>query len=289
MKQEPKIRVRLFGGLGNQLFQYFAGLDVATKLDSRLELDFRWITSAYSHDKSDIQDFEFLKNIQMITTQNSGQLNYSFERLKTKLAQKSLFLAKLFNLDVPRNSGFNQIRFRGGNLELRGYYQSYLYFQNLNLSLGRNVWKLNFESTRFREIKNILAVEPFIAMHVRGGDYLRRTSIYHKLDVRYFDDSLMSLRSELGDIRTFVFTDDCEHAREILKEIPGLEFFDQEGLRASEAMILISMAKGIIISNSTFSYWAAIINSGRFIIAPKYWFLNTKVDDNLYPPNWQLR
>jgi hypothetical protein len=156
------------------------------------------------------------------------------------------------------------------------------------LPIRKNFWKLSFESTRFLEIKNILAAEPFIAMHIRGGDYLRTSSVYHKLDIRYFEDSLMSLRNELGGIRTFVFTDDYDYARKILKEIPGLEFLDQKGLRASEAMILISMAAGIVISNSTFSYWAAIINSSRFIIAPRYWFLNTKVDDNLYPPHWKL-
>jgi hypothetical protein len=224
----------------------------------------------------------------MITVENSGQINYLFERLKTKLAQRSLFFAKSFKLDVPRTSSFNEIRSSRGNLELRGYYQSNLYLRNLNSVLEKNYWKLSFESKRFLEIKNILAAEPFIAIHIRGNDYLDTSSIYHRLDGRYFENSLMSLRSELGSIRTFVFTDDYDYAREILKETPGLDFVDEKGLRASEVMILISMAKGMVISNSTFSYWAAVINSGRFIVAPKYWFLNTKVDENLYPPKWQL-
>ena len=289
MKREPKVRVRLFGGLGNQLFQYFAGLDVATKFNLHVELDTRWITDAYSHGDSDIQDFDFLKNVHRVTTDNDGQINYLFERLKTKLAEKSRFFAKKFCLDVPRSASFNEIKYRGGDLELRGYYQSYLYFQNLISPLEKNFWKLSIESKRFLEIKNILVAEPFIAIHIRGGDYLGTSGIYHRLDVNYFRESLMSLRVELGGIPTFVFTDDYDYAKEILREMPGLEFIDQKGLRASEAMTLISMAKGIVISNSTFSYWAAVINSSRFIVAPKYWFLNTRVDENLYPPKWQLR
>ena len=289
MKLEPSVRVRLFGGLGNQLFQYFAGLDVSRKFDLRLELDSRWITSSYSHDVSDIRDFEFSKHLHIITTENSGEINYFSERLKTKLAQRNLFFAKTFNLDVPKRANFNEIKYNGRYLELRGYYQSYLYFQNLNSPLEKNDWKLGFESEKFLEIKNILAAEPFIAIHVRGGDYLNTSSIYHRLDAKYFEDSLMSLRREIGCIQTFVFTDDYDYAKEILKEIPGLDFINQKGLRASEAMILISMAKGIVLSNSTFSYWAAVINSSRLIIAPKYWFLNTKVDENLYPPKWQLK
>lgn len=288
MKLEQKVRVRLFGGLGNQLFQYFAGLGVSTKFNLRLELDTRWITSSYSHDKTDIQDFEFLKHVNMITTENSGEINYFFESLKTKLAQKSLLLAKTINLDTPSNPNFNEIRSTGKSLELRGYYQSYLYFQNSNSLLEKIDWRLNFESKEFLEIRKSLAAEPFIAIHVRGCDYLNTSSIYHRLDAKYFEDSLMSLRGEIGYIRTIVFTDDYDYAKEILKAIPGLDFINQKGLRGSEAMILISMAKGIVISNSTFSYWAAIINSSRFIIAPKYWFSNTNVDENLYPSNWKL-
>lgn len=289
MKVEPKVRVRLFGGLGNQLFQFFAGLDLSRKFDSKLELDCRWITGTYSHDKSDIQDFEFLNSVHIITKENSGEINYSLERLKTKLAQKSLFFERTFEFNVPSSTGFNEIRFKGTNLELRGYYQSYLYFNNLDSLLEKSYWKLNSESSKFLEIRNILAAEPFIAIHVRGGDYLSKSSIYHRLDAQYFENSMISLKGEIGSIRAFVFTDDYVYAKEILKGISGLVFIDQKGLRASEAMILISMAKGIILSNSTFSYWAAVINSSRFIIAPKYWFLNTKVDENLYPPKWQLR
>ncbi len=289
MNLEPKVRVRLFGGLGNQLFQCFAGLDLSKKLGIRLELDRRWITSNYSHDKSDIQDFEFLKDVEIITTTNFGEVNYSLERFKTKLAQKSLFFAKTFNLDVPKKAGFTEIRYSGSYLELRGYYQSYLYFQSLDLLTKKSDWKLSGESSQFLEIRNILAAEPFIAIHVRGGDYLSKSTLYHRLDAKYFKDSLFSLRDEIGCIRTLVFTDDYDYAKDVLREISGLVFIDQKGLRGSEAMLLMSMAEGIVISNSTFSYWAAVINSSRFIVAPKYWYLNRRVDENLYPPQWQLR
>lgn len=43
LKNNSVIRVRLFGGLGNQLFQYFAGLVVSKYHHAKLEVDSRWI------------------------------------------------------------------------------------------------------------------------------------------------------------------------------------------------------------------------------------------------------
>lgn len=288
MKADQKIRVRLFGGLGNQLFQYFAGLHVAAKFDLQLELDNRWITKSQFHSNSDIQDFKFLNYVDMVTLENSGNINFFFERLKTKFAQKSNLLANSFNIDAPRNPNFQEISLTSNSLELRGYYQTYLYFQDVCARMGKIDWKLNFESENFLEIRNALETEPFIAIHVRGGDYLTASSLYHRLDARYFEKALFSLRNEIGSFRAFVFTDDYGYAKELLKTIPGLIFIDQKGLRASEAMILISMAKGIVISNSTFSYWAAIINASSSVRAPMYWFFNRSVDGTLYPSSWKL-
>ena len=82
--------------------------------------------------------------------------------------------------------------------------------------------------------------------------------------------------------------DDAEYARSIFSSDIGFEFLNQKGLRASEAMILMSSAKGIITANSTFSYWAAMINAGNHIYAPKFWYTNTEADGNLYPPHWKI-
>jgi hypothetical protein len=128
----------------------------------------------------------------------------------------------------------------------------------------------------------------FIAIHVRGADYLQNTHIYHQLTQKYYSNSLIEIKSRLKDIKVYVFSDDITFAKNLLKDYSELEFIDQTGLRASEAMTLMSLAKGIVIANSTFSYWAAMMNTKNQVVAPKFWYENRLVDKDLYPPRWTI-
>ena len=286
MKNTSEISVRLFGGLGNQLFQYFAGLDLSIKSLSKLKIDTRWIDASYSQDNSDIRDFKLLGDKAIIIDRNSGELNFKIERLKTKISKKSQLAAKFWALHSPKTSGFVELAPVKPSIELRGFYQSCKYFDTVTRVLGKQDWNLEIESDLYLEIKSHLDTAPFIAIHVRGTDYLKKPNFYHRLDATYYTESLRRLECVLGKIRIIVFSDDIEYARRMLQNVSSLEFLDQNGLRASEAMLLMSFSKGLITANSTFSYWAAMINAGELITAPKYWYTDTVVDSTFYPPTW---
>ena len=283
-----EITVRLFGGLGNQLFQYFAGLDLSLKSRLPLLIDSRWIEASYSQDGSDIRDFKFINDAQDRNLLNSGRPSYNLERVKTKIAKTSKIAEKFFSISSPSSTGFVELNGFETGVELRGYYQSYKYFQNVSRNFQVSNWSLKNESNSFLKIKNLLSNTPFIALHVRGGDYLTKTQSYHTLESSYYLDSLKEMRYWLNHFAVCVFSDDTEHAKKVLKNIPGLMFIDQTGLRASEAMLLMSEADGIITANSTFSYWAAMINASNHIIAPKLWYAKKLVDVDLYPLEWTI-
>ena len=283
-----EITVRLFGGLGNQLFQYFAGLDLSLKSGLPLSIDSRWIEASYSQDGSDIRDFKFIDDAQDRNILNSGKLNYGLERVKTKIAMKSKIAEKFFAISSPSSTGFVELNGFETGVELRGYYQSHKYFENVFRNFGVNNWSLRNESNSFLKIKSLLSNTPFIALHVRGGDYLAKAHSYHTLESSYYLDSLKEIKHWLNHAAVYVFSDDAEHAQKVLKNIPGLKFIDQTGLRASEVILLMSVADGIIIANSTFSYWAAMINASNHIIAPKLWYANKLVDVDLYPSGWTI-
>ncbi len=280
--------IRLFGGLGNQLFQYFAGLDLSIRSESNLIVDCRWIESNYAQDKSDIRDFQFLKSAETKTIQNFGQPNFILERIKTRIAKEFNAVGYFFKINVPNNTGYFDLKNIKKGMELRGYYQSYKYFDNVSGNSGTTEWSLETESNYFLSLKNKLNTEMFIALHVRGADYLRNANIYHQLTQKYYSDSLKAINSKLKDIKIYVFSDDIAFAKNVLKDCSELEFVDQKGLRASEAMTLMSLAKAIVIANSTFSYWAAMMNTENQVIAPKFWYTNKLVDKDLYPPRWTI-
>jgi hypothetical protein len=286
MKNLDGISVRLFGGLGNQLFQYFAGLDASLKMGSKLTVDMRWIDASYSQSESDIRDFEFSSSLNLISGNESSKLNFTIERLKTIIARSSRIASDFLALNSPTHAGYIDLTKIEVGVELRGYYQAYKYFESVSRVIDMKNWSLKSESNIFLKMKLKLESQPFIAIHVRGGDYLKKGSINHILHKEYYEEGLKKLKVPLGEIKVYVFSDEIDYAKNMLKDLPGLLYLNQKGLRASEAMLLMSLAKGMIIANSTFSYWAAVINTSGSIIAPKYWYTDSEVDKELYPKKW---
>jgi hypothetical protein len=50
----------------------------------------------------------------------------------------------------------------------------------------------------------------------------------------------------------------------------------------------MSDATGIVIANSTYSWWAAKLGRAKQVIAPEQWFRVGIAPRDLYPGNWQL-
>jgi hypothetical protein len=288
MSNVAKVRVRLYGGLGNQIFQYYAGLNTSYLFGIEPEFDTRWLAADGSHPKSNILDFNFMQNMSLVTNESSQKINFRCQKIKNKIAQNSTLFSKAFCLNVPKNSGYVSIPMYKKGIELRGYYQSYDYYESC-VSAGLKInWSLKFESSYFKQLKKDYDKKEFISLHIRGGDYLNKSEIYQQLGSDYYKNSVTKLRLKLGNMNVYVFSDDKSYARHILKNIKGVYFVDQDNLSASESMLLMSMGQGLIIANSTFSYWSAIINAGIYIIAPRFWFTKTAVSEYLYSPEWQV-
>jgi len=86
----------------------------------------------------------------------------------------------------------------------------------------------------------------------------------------------------------WVFTDDALHAHAILEEIGcSFKIIDAERLlTAFETLMLISSAKTIVISNSTFAWWGAYFSQNAEIYCPSKWFQKMSDPIDLIPQNW---
>jgi hypothetical protein len=54
-------------------------------------------------------------------------------------------------------------------------------------------------------------------------------------------------------------------------------------------VLILSRVDGLVIANSSFSWWAGFIGErpGRVVIAPRPWFTQTKLDTrDLLLPDW---
>lgn len=115
--------------------------------------------------------------------------------------------------------------------------------KKLGITLDENLCVINFRGGEYRNIPNVL---------------LRK---------EYWRDSINYMLSNNKDMKFLLITDDVECANQFMPfQIPALHIdvgFD---------FYVVNQAKWLIISNSTFGWWAAWLNSNvNKIVAPKYW------------------
>jgi len=114
-------------------------------------------------------------------------------------------------------------------------------------------------------------------VHVRRGDYLNHPDIYHPVGVDYIEKAIKEF--ECHKIKKYlVFSDDLDWCKANLK---GHNFMFMSTGKDYLDMFLMSLCEQKIISNSTFSWWAAYLSpKGGEIIAPKDWIADPKIDDS---------
>ncbi len=113
-----------------------------------------------------------------------------------------------------------------------------------------------------------------VGIHVRRDDYLDENRIQYGLSVDYYEKAMKYFPG-----RSFIVCSDdiawCKE-QEVFKDC---EF--SEGKTEIEDMNLLASCKdGLIIANSTFSWWSAYLNPhGCKVIAPEKW----DKEDKLFP------
>ena len=153
---------------------------------------------------------------------------------------------------------------------------------------------INFNSN-FKHSNQFNYKQEFIALHVRRGDYIscKKTSRYHgNLENSYFIKSVNYIRNIYGDLPVLLFSDDYKWLNINLKEIiPNSIVFSSDSISPEEDLFYMTKARFFILSNSTFSWWAAFLSTkkNKFIIFPKYWFNKVKTTQKYIYKNWNYK
>jgi len=120
--------------------------------------------------------------------------------------------------------------------------------------------------------------EGFTVLHVRGGDY---RNLGWGLDVGYYERAL----SLLGEpTRVHVVTDDREAGDEVAAMCVRLGWkctIGSSHRTAADDFWIVAAARRLVMSNSTFCWWAAQVgdarwgfgSSDRVVVFPDYWVL----------------
>lgn len=283
-KLSSAVTVKVVGGLGNQLFCYFAGQYLASISNSRLILDMSDIRSGKNTHDVTIESFDIDYDVLL------GRVNIT----KNVLA-RILRKARRLGLIKDSSNYFSSVVGFDSNLEfltppvtIHGYFQSYKYFYHQKES--QVSINLRSPSAWYREMEKKIAREPIIAIHVRRGDYENLKDSYGLLAKGYYQSCLEQIKSSGLDLPVFVFSDDINSARKILdfgfsNNVTWVN--PRAGTDSAESLLLMSKATVNVIANSTFSWWAAALSeTSNFVYAPRKWFKDLPDPEYLYPPDW---
>ena len=100
------------------------------------------------------------------------------------------------------------------------------------------------------------------------------------------DNPVKSDNADSDDEQVYVFTDDTIKAVDILGKRGETFKYINSGVQSSlKDMELLSRCSKMIISNSTFAFWAAYLGEPKLVIAPKYSVIKPEQKFELYTPD----
>lgn len=278
------IMSRLFGGAGNQLFQYAAARALADHLGTDLALDSRYV--AGSADRGDC--FSHFQNARFTRTDNlppakaDGALRYTLWR---KFGRN------------PRFHRETQLGFDPGFFDLpdqtylHGYWQSEKYFQSIAAQLRKDLCFTTPLDRANTDMAVRIAKAPCpLALHVRRGDYVT-SGAYAACTPEYYRAAARHIAKTTGNSPTcFVFSNDPAWARENLALGFDTVIVDHNDETTGHFDLhLQTLCAHNVIANSTFSWWAAWLNDspGKCVVAPKEWFApDHRQNPDICPPSW---
>jgi hypothetical protein len=298
-KKKRKIKLILFGGLGNQLFQYFAGQYLANKSGANLKIDSTFSQFGRSGHSDWIGETTLPGNISMSAPRHSFRHLDSLLKKLTReflarvIKGRDMQLKILHQYHSPAPGYDPQLEQLKPSVTIRGYFQTWRYFEDLkNLGLVPEI-KMKRPSRWFLEMTDQMNSQGrVLGIHVRRGDYVGNGDI-GTLSQSYYDVAVEELRSRgVTWDAVWIFSDDILLAQNEFKEFSNKNdntvFLEPPtGSHSFESMLLLSGCSSLIIANSTFSWWAPTLgNPEKTVVCPSKWFAGMEDPRDLCPPKW---
>ena len=257
--------VQMAGGVGNQLFQYaFAKAQKANRTEVCCTPP--WIGWKFPHPRKYVLD-KFHTNIKThpIIMENQRIVERSYQ-LKNGV---------LYDLKLLKKTHCN----------FEGYWQYLPYYKDIIPLLKKEIQvKEEFYTKGYLGMRKRIEDNNSVSIHVRRTDYVNAKA-YSSFPLSFFLDAVKYVEGDL-----FIFSDDMAWCRDKLRK----EYFDRKivfvHLEDYLDFELMRLCKHNISANSTFSYWASLLNPNpdkKVVISGK-WLADKEIDNKElhFPKEW---
>ena len=291
----PLICTSLVGGLGNQLFQYAAGRQLARRYGTELLFDDTQLKTQRTG--TTVRQLELLNFKVFARPATSAELSGLW------FARRLPLISRMFTpwcVLVEKSGGYDT-RFDQvcTSTYLVGYWQCYKYFSEAASSIADELNPVAQLSPTNSALTFTIDRSESVAVHIRRGDYvsLKSAAKFHgALSLNYYASAIVAMKSTLPNARFFIFSDDQQWCRNNLP-LHGIDAEFVSSIPDSgawEDLVLMARCRHHIIANSSFSWWGAWLADQRFgtrrrVIAPTKWFVNSQLaTHDRFPPHWEL-
>ena len=185
--------------------------------------------------------------------------------------------------------------------DVSGYRQSYMYFDDSS-DLIRDIFTPKPHISE--AVRSVVPAE-YIAVHIRKGDYIKLIHSFpllrefRRCQLNYYKEGILRLRKIYPDCPLLVCTDSPKWVTPLLSELDPKAVLAPTVTNISPKytdFVVLYHSLGVVMSNSTFSWWACYSNPGRPIFAPSPWwdpdgFIGTAMGLDgpyLHYPDWYL-
>lgn len=164
---------------------------------------------------------------------------------------------------------------------VQGFFQSSKHFKPYEKEVKQLFHRLISEKTK----KGVAGI------HIRMGDYLKLDWRYKSPNKDFIEKALAQLSPHIK--RLMVFSDEIDKAVELIKSCKGSERFTitpSNGMCEVDEIYdiyFMTACEELIMSCSSFSWWAAYLGEHKKVIVDKKWYNDDGlIDKDIYEDNW---
>lgn len=286
--ERKPVTIRLVGGLGNQLFGYYAGYALAARLGVRLQCDVRVTRDGMTDHGIEILNFDLpaqwlrQSSITRILAPARTRRGYYLRRVV------GLLRASRHPADVFQAQGWGyepRLLHVAPGAVVEGYFQSWRHVTDAVERGAPRSPRLRSESSWLAALRSRAQELDVVAMHVRRGDYAQLGN-FGMLGSMYYARALERVGADPRRHTVWLFSDDPDAARECVPKGYSVECIESPA-GAAETLVAMSLAKRLVVANSTFGWWGAWMAGPDSVVGVPWPRFKAEAEiRDLDPPGW---
>lgn len=275
--RQKKMVVKLVGGFGNQLFQYYFGKIYQNDQNFELYFDDKWLEdSKKQHEKNRLNELGLI-------WKSADELNIDKWFLYRNRLIKKLYIPRKFDYINKKNiPKFNPQKCKYGAY-FDGFWQQVEIYNSARGEIINELISALDVKFNYVKLPQDFEMQKCASLHVRRGDFIK-SKFHTTQSIKYYEYSMDRL-NELMEVDTFFIFSDEPDWFESCVEQKKYRIINGSLMAKNYDLAEFNLMRQFhhhIISSSTFSWWAAWIGSFKkdsIVCFPK------DLKDDLRPKN----